>query len=210
MTNYNQLTLEVLCMAEFQEDMLFKNVADQDAHILLDIMGIKSKDVKVWTKELTQIDPTTYKPDLILELDDENLIVEFQSTRVGDGFSRRALSYVAITGQHKDNGKDVNLSVLSTVEDSKTVEYKYNKLNSFKYEVIGLNNLRGSEIINNVETKLKNKEIPSSRDVILLALVPLSKKGKNIAEYIYRVIKIFYKLKNLSVSQLELALGILS
>ncbi|MBQ2653260.1 MAG: hypothetical protein IJF83_06880 [Methanobrevibacter sp.] len=197
-------------MAEFQEDMLFKNVADQDAHILLDIMGIKSKDVKVWTKELTQIDPTTYKPDLILELDDENLIVEFQSTRVGDGFSRRALSYVAITGQHKDNGKDVNLSVLSTVEDSKTVEYKYNKLNSFKYEVIGLNNLRGSEIINNVETKLKNKEIPSSRDVILLALVPLSKKGKNIAEYIYRVIKIFYKLKNLSVSQLELALGILS
>lgn len=70
-------------MAEFQEDMLFKNVADKDARILLDIMGIKSLDVKVWTKELMQIDPTTYKPDLILELDDENLIVEFQSIKVG-------------------------------------------------------------------------------------------------------------------------------
>ena len=46
-------------------------------------MGIKSRDVKVWTKELMQIDPTTYKPDLILELDDENLIVEFQSIKVG-------------------------------------------------------------------------------------------------------------------------------
>ena len=32
-------------MAEFQEDMLFKNVADKDARILLDIMGIKSRDV---------------------------------------------------------------------------------------------------------------------------------------------------------------------
>ena len=61
-------------MAEFQEDMLFKNVADKDARILLDIMGIQSMDVKVWTKELMQIDPTTYKPDLILELDDERSI----------------------------------------------------------------------------------------------------------------------------------------
>ena len=67
-------------MAEFQEDMLFKNVSNEDAHILLDILGIKSKNVKVWTKELRQIDPTTYKPDLILDLDEENLIVEFQST----------------------------------------------------------------------------------------------------------------------------------
>lgn len=33
-------------MAEFQEDMLFKNVADEDAHILLDIMGIQSESVR--------------------------------------------------------------------------------------------------------------------------------------------------------------------
>ena len=73
-------------MAEFQEDMLFKNVSDEDAGILLDIMGIKSEKIKVWTKELRHIDPTNYKPDLILELDDENLIVEFQSTRVDNNF----------------------------------------------------------------------------------------------------------------------------
>ena len=77
--------------------MLFKNVSDEDAGILLDIMGIKSEKIKVWTKELLHIDPTNYKPDLILELDDENLIVEFQSTRVDNNFSRRAHSYVAIT-----------------------------------------------------------------------------------------------------------------
>lgn len=144
-----------------------------------------------------------------MDLDDENLIVEFQSTEVDDNFSRRAHSYVAITDQHKENNKEVNLAVLSTAEDSKTVEYRYNKLNSFKYDVIGLNNLSSSEIINNIETKLKNKEIPTSRDVILLSLIPLSKKGKNIVKYIYKVVKIIYKLKNLSISQIELALGIL-
>ncbi len=69
-------------MAEFQEDLLFKNVSDEDASVLLDIIGKRSKMVKVWTKELRHIDPTNYKPDLILKLDDENLILEFQSTKV--------------------------------------------------------------------------------------------------------------------------------
>lgn len=196
-------------MAEFQEDMLFKNVSDEDASLLLEILGKKSGKVKVWTKELRHIDPTNFKPDLILELDDENLILEFQSTRVNDEFSRRAHSYVAITDQQKKNNKEVNLSVLSTVEDSKIVEYRYNKLNSFKYEIEGLNNLNSFDIINSIENKLKDKEIPNSKDIILLSLVPLSKKDKNIVEYIFKVIRILSKLKNLTISQFELALGIL-
>lgn len=91
------------------EDMLFKNVSDVDAGILLEILGKKSKRTKVWTKELRHIDSTNYKPDLILDLDDENLIIEFQGTEVGDDFSRRAHSYVALTDQHKRNNKEVNL-----------------------------------------------------------------------------------------------------
>lgn len=196
-------------MAEFQEDMLFKNVSDEDASILLDIMGIKSKKVNVWTKELRHIDPTNFKPDLILDLDNQNLILEFQSTVVNDDFSKRALSYVAVTNQYKKNKKEVNLAVLSTAEDSKIIEYKYNRSNSFRYDVVGLNNLSSAEIINNIETKLKNKKIPTSKDIILLSLVPLSKKGKNIVEYIYKVIRILFKLKNMTISQSELALGIM-
>ena len=102
---------------------MFKNVSDEDVSVLLDIIGKRSKRVKVWTKELRHIDPTNYKPDLILDLDDENLILEFQSTKVDEKFSKRALSYVAITNQNKKNDKEVNLTVLSTVEDSKIVEY---------------------------------------------------------------------------------------
>ena len=146
---------------------------------------------------------------MILQLDGENLIVEFQSTPVDDKFSRRAHSYVAITDQHKKNDKEVNLAVLSTAEDSKIVEYKYNKLNSFRYVVVGLNDLDTGEIINTVETKLNDKKIPTSREVILLSLVPLSKKGSNIGVYINRVVKLISKLKNLTISQLNLALGIL-
>lgn len=196
-------------MAEFQEDMLFKNVSDEDASILLDIMGIKSKKVNVWTKELRHIDPTNFKPDLILDLDEQNLIIEFQSTSVNDDFSKRGLSYVAITNQYKKNRKEVNLAVLITAEDSKIIEYKYNRLNCFMYEIVGLNNLSSSDIINNIETKLKNKKIPTSKDIILLSLVPLSKKGKHIVEYIYKVIRILFKLKNMTISQSDLALGIM-
>ena len=151
-------------MAEFQEDMIFKNVSDEDVSILLEILGIESEKVKVWTKELRHIDPTNYRPDLILQLDDENLIVEFQSTPVDDKFSRRAHSYVAITDQHKKNNKEVNLVVLSTDEDSKIVEYKYNKLNSFRYVVVGLSDLNTGEIINTVETKIKDKKIPTKNN----------------------------------------------
>ncbi len=32
-------------MAEFQEDMLFKNVSDEDAGILIELLGKKSKKV---------------------------------------------------------------------------------------------------------------------------------------------------------------------
>jgi hypothetical protein len=82
-------------------------------------------------------------------------------------------------------------------------------MNVFKYEVIGLNNLNSEKIINNVKNKLKNNEMPNGKDIILLSLVPLSKKGKNIVEYIYRVIKILFKLKNLTISQKDLAFGIM-
>ena len=196
-------------MAEFQEDMLFKNVSDEDVGILIELLGKKSKKVKPWTKELRHIDPKNFRPDLILELDDENLILEFQSTDVVDDFSRRGHSYVAITDQNKKNKKEVNLVVLSTVEDSKIVEYKVNKLNVFRYEVFGLNNLDSEEIINNVKNKIKDNKLPNGREIILLSLVPLSKKGENIVEYIYRVVNIIIKLKNLTISQKDLAFGIM-
>ena len=42
-----------------------------------------------------------------------------------------------------------------------------------------------------------------------MSLVPLSKKGANIVEYIYKVLKILFKLKNLTISQKDLAYSIM-
>ena len=42
-------------MSGFQEDMIFKNVTDEDAKILLDIIGKKSKKVKIMILLITLI-----------------------------------------------------------------------------------------------------------------------------------------------------------
>lgn len=76
-------------MVEFTQDKIFKNVTQEDAKILLDILGIESDTVKIWTKELRLLDPKDYRPDIIIELDLENMIIELQSTNVDDDFSAR-------------------------------------------------------------------------------------------------------------------------
>ncbi|WP_407381518.1 hypothetical protein [Methanobrevibacter sp.] len=143
-------------MTEFQEDMLFKNISEKDIQTLLEILGKESKTAKIWTKELRLIDPTTFKPDLILELDNENLIIEFQSSVVDDDFSRRAHVYVAITDQKKKNKKEVNLEVMSTAEETKQISYRVNKYNNFRYDVIGFEKYDGDEIIKYIEKKLED------------------------------------------------------
>lgn len=142
-------------MSQFQEDMIFKNVGEEDARILLDILGKKSKKVKIWTKELRLLDPAAFKPDIILELDDEILIIEFQSTKVGKRHHRRFHVYVAITDYNVENhDKEVNLCVFTTAEESKLINYHVNKYNDFKYDVISLSDYDSEEIIDIVNYKI--------------------------------------------------------
>lgn len=42
-------------------------------------------------------------------------------------FQKRGLTYVAVANRDKENDKEVNLIVLSTAEESKTIKYKFNK-----------------------------------------------------------------------------------
>ena len=69
-------------MSEFQEDMIFKNVNEEDTKLFLDILGIKSNKARIMTQELRELDPTTFVPDIILELDEEIRIIELQSVKV--------------------------------------------------------------------------------------------------------------------------------
>ena len=43
-------------MTEFQEDMLFKNVSEEDIQILLEILEKESNSANIWTKELRLLD----------------------------------------------------------------------------------------------------------------------------------------------------------
>jgi len=194
-------------MVEFTQDKIFKNVTQEDAKILLDILGIESDTVKIWTKELRLLDPKDYRPDIIVELDLENMIIELQSRNVDDEFSARALAYVAIANRDRENDKPVNLMVLSSTEKSKTVRYQYNSKNVFEYDVVGLADLDACEIINNVEPKILNSEKISGHDLVLYALLPII-DTKNMQNHIRRVVDNLSELRNESFSLMELSFGI--
>ena len=40
-------------MTNFAEDKLFKNISQEDAKILLEIMDIETVKLKIWTKEFS-------------------------------------------------------------------------------------------------------------------------------------------------------------
>ena len=60
-------------MSEFQEDMIFKNVNEEE-----------------------ELDPTTFVPDIILELDEEIRIIELQSVKVHKVHHKRFHVYLAM------------------------------------------------------------------------------------------------------------------
>ena len=164
-------------MVEYQEDMIFKDVNEEDARIFLDILGKKSKKVKIMTTELRQLDPTTFVPDIILELDDEILIIELQSTKVGKRHHQRFHIYVAISDYKFDSiKKEVNLCVFTTAEESKKITYSVNKDNDFTYEVISLSDYDSDEIINTINDKVNDNAEISGKELILFALVPIIEK----------------------------------
>ena len=195
-------------MAEFQEDKIFKNIAEEDVEVLLEITDKKSETKKIWTKELRLIDPASFKPDFIIELDDENLIIEFQSTEVNDKFSQRGHCYVAITDYKKENDKPVSLCVISTAEQSKKVSYKVNDDNTFNYEIKGNDIFDGEKIIKEIEEKYnKGINIPR-KECIYFSLAPIMTKNGNIEKNIEKAADILTKLNDMPPSTRRLCLGI--
>ena len=196
-------------MSEFQEDMIFKEVSEEDARIFLDILGKKSKKVKIMTTELRQLDPATFVPDIILELDDEILIIELQSTKVGKKHHQRFHIYVAISDYKFDSiPKEVNLCVFTTAEESKKITYTVNKDNDFTYDVISLTDYDSEEIINTINDKLKDNTEISGKELILFALVPIIEKNDGVEDYIEYVVNTLIDLKGLTPSIKALVYGI--
>ena len=68
-----------------------------------------------------------YKPDMVFELKDKIIILEFQSTYVDVDDKRRFRFYSALFDQIKNRSqKPIEVHVLSTVEKENTKWYKVN------------------------------------------------------------------------------------
>ena len=129
------------------EEKLFKNVNNEDVRTLLEMIDIDSVKVEIWTKKLYLYDPNDDVPDIIIELDFENLIIELRNTPVDDDFSKKALTYVAVGNRVKDNDKPMSLIVLSTAEESKVVNFEFSEGSVFTYRVISLKDRDADKII---------------------------------------------------------------
>ena len=70
-------------------------------------------------------------------------------------------------------------------------EYNINDWDSFKFPIISLKELDKEKIINNIETKMDNKDTFTNRELIELALTPILEKNKE------KVIGQFYETKEI-------------
>lgn len=81
---------------KFHEDAIFKNEGQNFGQELIEIINIKGKILRVHQTEYSVIDPKMYKPDMVFELEDKIIILEFQSSYVNTADKRRFRFYSAL------------------------------------------------------------------------------------------------------------------
>ena len=117
---------------EFHEDVIFKSQGQVYGQELMDIINIEGKIIEVHQTEYGIIDSKMYRPDMVFELEDRIIILEFQSTYVDISDKKRFRLYSALFDHLKNKSqKDIEVHVLSTVEAEKTKCYKINPDSSF-------------------------------------------------------------------------------
>ena len=106
---------------KFHEDVIFKNDGQQYGQEFIEILNIKGKIIEIHQTEYSILDPKMYKPDLVFELEDKIIILEFQSTYVDINDKKRFRFSMALFDYLKNSThKNIELHVLSTMEVEKT------------------------------------------------------------------------------------------
>ena len=160
-------------MATKQEDLLFKDVGEEEVDVFLKRIKIKSKKKKLNPTEIRYIDPTALIADLIIELDNTILIIEFQSTNVDIDDKDRFLAYLSMVNYKKKSNKKIKLVVISTAEESKKIIHILEGSVKFTFDIYSRMEEDGDNVINNIETKLENNKDFTDEELIDLSLVPL-------------------------------------
>ena len=162
------------------KDASFKFISQDNLRELLDIVKfdlgieINPEEVEVLTSETVAIEPSLMRPDYIIKFGNIIIMIEFESSHVGTKKKKLFKLYIASYDYKKneDNNQIIFL-VISTKEKSKMAEYSINDWDSFKFPILSLQDLDKSEIINNIETKIKNNGTYTNRELLELAITPI-------------------------------------
>ena len=193
-------------MKSHHKDKFFKGLGKNDAFFLIDIillemLNINPEDlitegVKFNPTELMEMDLKVYRADLIIELDHVILMFEFQSTKIYLDDKRRFNIYTPIKDRNRHGDKPIYLIVFSTADKTQVIDYKINPASSFKILVISLKGQNGTEILNNIEAKIKNNQEINQNDLSNLALSSLMTIETTIEEHLERTVQILNKLRH--------------
>lgn len=166
---------------KFHEDVIFKNNGQIYGQELMAIMKIEGRIVEVHQTEYSIIDPKMYKPDLVFELEDRIIIVEFQSTYIDINDKRRFRFYTALFDQIKNKSKkDIEVHVLSTVEGEGIKCYRINPDSTFPIYVHSLKDYDGDEFLNRMNAKIGNNSEFTERELLLISLLCFMKSDNDM------------------------------
>ena len=195
---------------KFHEDIIFKNEGQTYGQELIGIMKIEGKIVEVHPTEYAMIDPKMYKPDLVFELEDKIIILEFQSSYVNTADKRRFRFYSALFDNIKNKSKKpIEVHVLSTVEREKTKCYKLNSESRFPIYIHTLKSYNSNEFINNIKIKIKDNKELDEKELLLISLLCFMESNAPIENTLLDSADIITNIPNLNQDIAQFVKGII-
>jgi len=142
---------------EFHEDIIFKVNGQRFGQELIKLFKIEGKVINVLQTEYAIVDPKMYKPDLVFELEDRIIILEFQSSYVDVNDKRRFRFYTALIDHVRiKSSKPIEVHVLSTAEGKKTKWYNVSAESVFPIYIHSLKHIDGEKFLNRMNDKIKH------------------------------------------------------
>ncbi len=195
---------------KFHEDVIFKNEGQIYGQKLMEIINIKGKIIEVHQTEYSVINPKMYKPDLVFELEDKIVILEFQSTYVNINDKRRFRFYTALIDHVKiKSEKPIEVHVLSTIEAEKTKCYKVNSESRFPIYIHSLKKYDGNEFLNIMNTKIESNKNFSEKELLMISLLCFMKTDEDIEQAILNSALIITNIKDLKEDIGQFAKGVI-
>ena len=195
---------------KFHEDVIFKNEGQIYGQKLMEIINIKGKIIEVHQTEYSVIDPKMYKPDLVFELEDKIVILEFQSTYVNINDKRRFRFYTALIDHVKiKSEKPIEVHVLSTIEAEKTKCYKVNSESRFPIYIHSLKKYDGNEFLNIMNTKIESNKNFSEKELLMISLLCFMKTDEDLEQAILNSALIITNIKDLKEDIGQFAKGVI-